>query len=85
MTDSQQDLEEIVMRLLRKALQSDELTVTDNLVEHGLDSLVATRFIADLRKELGISIPLVEIFEVDNAQEFTESLRELLAEQAATA
>ncbi|MGC4886556.1 acyl carrier protein [Micromonospora sp. DT227] len=73
------------MSLLRKALQSDDLTATDNLVEHGLDSLVATRFIADLRKQLGISIPLVEIFEVENAREFTESLRELLTEQPTTA
>ncbi|GHE78645.1 hypothetical protein GCM10014715_37370 [Streptomyces spiralis] len=52
----------------------------DNLLELGVDSLVATRIVAALRTRYGVEIPLILLFEHPEIAEFAESVHDLVLE-----
>lgn len=57
------DVVEQVRQIWATLLDMPELAVDDDLGSHGLDSLLAIRGIAAMRRELGISVELGEVFE----------------------
>ncbi|MER5638842.1 phosphopantetheine-binding protein [Kitasatospora sp. NPDC002227] len=69
--------QDAVRRITAEILELDDIRLDDNLLELGVDSLVATRIVAALRTELQLDIPLLNVFESPEVGEFAESLLEL--------
>jgi acyl carrier protein len=70
-------IQDTVRRVTAEILELPEVKLDDNLLELGVDSLVATRIVAALRTELQVDIPLLNVFESPEVGEFSESVLEL--------
>ncbi|MDQ0599364.1 acyl carrier protein [Streptomyces canus] len=68
------DVEAVVLAVTAEALNVPEVHLDDNLLELGVDSLVATRIVAALRTRFGADIPLLNIFEYPELREFAISV-----------
>ncbi|AUG75713.1 hypothetical protein CFP65_0764 [Kitasatospora sp. MMS16-BH015] len=71
-----------VRRVTAEVLDLDQVGPDDNLLELGVDSLVATRIVAALRTELLVDIPLLNVFESPVIGEFAESVLDLATEES---
>jgi amino acid adenylation domain-containing protein/non-ribosomal peptide synthase protein (TIGR01720 family) len=70
-------VEETLARLWAELLRLDRISVNDNFFELGGHSLLATRFIARVREELGVAVPLRGIFEAPTIETFAELILNL--------
>ncbi|MEV0176933.1 phosphopantetheine-binding protein [Streptomyces sp. NPDC050803] len=68
------DVETAVLTVTAEALNVPEVRLDDNLLELGVDSLVATRIVAALRTRFGADIPLLNVFEYPVLSEFAVSV-----------
>ncbi|MEU6087678.1 phosphopantetheine-binding protein [Streptomyces sp. NPDC047085] len=68
------DVEIAVLAVTAEAVGLPEVTLDDNLLELGVDSLVATRIVAVLRTRFGADIPLLNVFEYPELREFAVSV-----------
>ncbi|MFJ9864340.1 phosphopantetheine-binding protein [Streptomyces sp. NPDC101165] len=68
------DVEIAVLAVTAEALGHPEVNLDDNLLELGVDSLVATRIVAALRTRFGADIPLLNVFEYPELREFAVSV-----------
>ncbi|WP_441247468.1 phosphopantetheine-binding protein [Kitasatospora sp. McL0602] len=69
-----------VRKITAEILELPEVTLDDNLLELGVDSLVATRIVAALRTEFKVDIPLLNVFESPEIGEFSESIFDLTSD-----
>ncbi|MFF1839701.1 phosphopantetheine-binding protein [Streptomyces sp. NPDC058231] len=67
-----------VLAVTAEILKLPEVRLEDNLLELGVDSLVATRIVAALRTRFGVDIPLLNVFETPVLSEFAESVLDLI-------
>ncbi|MFI9804233.1 phosphopantetheine-binding protein [Streptomyces sp. NPDC052301] len=81
------DVEAAVLSTTAEFLQLPEVRPDDNMLELGVDSLVATRIVAALRTRFGVDIPLIDVFENPVVSDFAESVHDLVddAREAAQA
>jgi acyl carrier protein len=71
-------VEAVVLSTTAEILKLPEVRLDDNLLELGVDSLVATRIVAALRTRFGVDIPLLNVFETPVLSEFAESVLDLI-------
>jgi acyl carrier protein len=69
------ELETRVARIWRSVLGLKEIGVNDNFFDLGGNSLSGIQLIAELKKELGVDIPAVSIFEAPTIQALVSYLR----------
>ncbi|MFJ7333687.1 phosphopantetheine-binding protein [Streptomyces sp. NPDC101110] len=79
-TTTLEEVESVVIETTAHVLQMPDVERTDNFFDLGVDSLVAARILTELRNRLGVDVPLVQVFETPDIDEFCESLLDLLAE-----
>ncbi|WP_448321934.1 phosphopantetheine-binding protein [Streptomyces sp. CO7] len=72
------DVQAAVVAVTAEVLQMPDVGIEDNLLELGVDSLVATRIVAALRTRFGVDIPLLNVFEYPGLDEFAESVLDLV-------
>lgn len=76
MSDAAHDeLEQQVVRAMASALGAVELGVNDNFFEQGGHSLLAARWIAQLNRERGLSLPLSTAFDAPSAALMAAAIR----------
>ena len=68
------ELQERIVAIWRETLSIDVLGIHDNFFELGGNSLIALKVIARLKKELGVEIPVVTLFEGPTVSAFAELL-----------
>ncbi|MEV0006083.1 phosphopantetheine-binding protein [Micromonospora sp. NPDC050980] len=73
-------IETAVRSVTAEALNLPDVAPEDNLLELGVDSLVATWILAELRTRLLVEIPLIDVFESVNVRAFAEHISDLIAE-----
>lgn len=73
-------LEELVRAVTSEALDLTHVAPSDNLLELGVDSLVAALIVARLRATFGLDVPLVEVFESADVHDFAERAMDLVLE-----
>jgi arthrofactin-type cyclic lipopeptide synthetase C len=78
-----EEIESAVIETTEHTLQTSGVKRTDNFFDLGVDSLVAARILTELRNRLGVDVPLVQVFETPDIDEFCEVLLDLLAEAEA--
>lgn len=79
------DVETAVLTVTADVLKLPEVRLNDNLLELGVDSLVATRIVAALRTRFQVDIPLLNVFESPVLSEFAESVLDLIDDANAPA
>ena len=79
------DVETAVLTVTADVLKLPEVRLDDNLLELGVDSLVATRIVAALRTRFQVDIPLLNVFESPVLSEFAESVLDLIDDANAPA
>jgi amino acid adenylation domain-containing protein len=78
------DLEEKLLAIWREVLQLEMLGVHDDFFALGGHSLLATRVIARVRDQLGIEVPLINLFEYPTIAGFGASITALHIREAVT-
>jgi len=68
------DLEGKLLSIWSDVLQQEKLGIHDDFFALGGHSLLATRVIARLRNELGIDVPLINLFEYPTIARFAAAL-----------
>ncbi|MFK8908602.1 phosphopantetheine-binding protein [Streptomyces sp. YS-3] len=68
---------ETVTRVISEVLKQP-VALTDNLLELGVDSLVGTRIVVNLRSELGADVPLLLLFENPVLSDFVDVVAEVV-------
>lgn len=78
------DEEKLICRIFGELLNQDSVGLDDNFFQIGGNSLIAMQFIARLRQETGIDMPLRELFERSTPAALAQSAK-LVAEHDAAA
>jgi len=76
------ELERSIAPIVRQTLGMEQVGVYDNFFELGGDSLIAVQMIARLKRELGIDIPVVSLYEGLTIRSLVEFVREQQEELA---
>jgi len=84
MTDSgparrRDDTAEVVAASWRKALNVSEVADDDDFFELGGNSIVVTRIVSQLRRELGIEVDMLQLWETSAFGEFRDVVEARLA------
>ncbi|NUR27833.1 MAG: AMP-binding protein, partial [Catenulispora sp.] len=72
--DPESEIEEIVLTVVREELERDEVGITTNFFEIGVDSLIVVRLHWRLRSALNREIPLTALFEHPNIRSLARRL-----------
>lgn len=75
--------EKLICRIFGELLKQDQVGLDDNFFQIGGNSLIAMQFIARLRQETGIDIPLRELFERPSPCALAQSAKLIAAHDAA--
>jgi acyl carrier protein len=75
------DIETTVRSVAAEALGLPDVRPDDNLLDLGVDSLVATRIVATLRTQYLVDIPLIDVFDASDVRDFAERVFDLLDEE----
>lgn len=73
-------VESSIIAAVSEALGAAVVGRSDNLMEMGVDSLVAARIVGRLRAEFGLDIPLLALFENPVIADFAEEIVVLAAD-----
>lgn len=74
------DIEDYLSKLWAQFLQIEKVSVFDNFVSLGGHSLVAIRILARLEKDLGIRLPLAEVFEKPSVAAMASHIEQIMEE-----
>jgi amino acid adenylation domain-containing protein len=74
--------ERLICRIFKELLHQDAVSLDDNFFQIGGNSLLAMQFIARLRQETGIDIPLRELFERSTPAALAQSAKLIAAHDA---
>ncbi len=77
------DEEKLICRIFGELLNQDPVGLDDNFFQIGGNSLIAMQFIARLRQETGIDMPLRELFERSTPAALAQSAKLVAAHEAA--
>ncbi len=70
----------VVCAVVAAALGHSTVGPDDNMLELGVDSLVGTRIVVDLRGQLGVNVLLLHLFENPLVGDFAALVSELVCE-----
>jgi FkbH-like protein len=73
---TQSDAEKVVSAIVREVMLLSSVGVNDDLFELGADSVAALRILAKVNEQLGIEVPLYELFQLDppNVAKLSEAI-----------
>ncbi|KAK6020290.1 AMP-binding enzyme, partial [Ostertagia ostertagi] len=73
--DPRDHVEQQVLKSYREVLQQQELDINSNFFQAGGHSLLAVRLVARLEKSLGLSVPIVKIFEYPHVKDLANWIK----------
>ncbi|GAA2613991.1 phosphopantetheine-binding protein [Streptomyces axinellae] len=82
MTAAPADASEVIAGSWRAVLDVPALTEDDDFFELGGDSIMVTRIVSYLRRELGVEVDMVQVWETPLFGEFRDAVRAQMGEGA---